>query len=227
LGEPLLLSLQSVAKSYQSGHEQLQVLQDVNLRIEAGSSVVITGESGSGKTTLLNLVAGLDSPSGGRVDFEGVDLGSLSETELALFRSRNLGFIFQFHYLLRDFTALENVMMPALIAGEPAAAGRDRAGALLAEVGLGDREHHYPPELSGGEQQRVAVARALMNTPRLVVADEPTGNLDERNSAAVEDLLFSLVARHRTTLLMATHDRRLAAKGRRRLTLVHGVLEEQ
>jgi lipoprotein-releasing system ATP-binding protein len=161
------------------------------------------------------------------VEFEGVDLAGLGETELAFFRSRNLGFIFQFHYLLRDFTALENVMMPALIAGEPSATGRDRARRLLGEVGLSDREHHYPPELSGGEQQRVAVARALMNTPRLVVADEPTGNLDERNSAAVEDLLFALLARHRTTLLMATHDRRLAARGGRRLTLVHGVLEEQ
>jgi lipoprotein-releasing system ATP-binding protein len=216
-----------VAKSYQSGNERLHVLQDINLRIVAGSSVVITGESGSGKTTLLNLVAGLDSPSRGLIEFEGVDLAGLTETELALFRSRNLGFIFQFHYLLRDFTALENVMMPALIGGEQTSAARARATELLREVGLGERGHHYPPELSGGEQQRIAVARALMNAPRLVVADEPTGNLDERNSAAVEDLLFTLVERHKTTLLMATHDMRLAARGGRRLVLAHGVLEEK
>jgi lipoprotein-releasing system ATP-binding protein len=188
--------------------------------------VVITGESGSGKTTLLNLVAGLDAPSNGAILFEGTDLGGLSETELAVFRSRNLGFVFQFHYLMRDFTALENVMMPALIAGEAASRARERSTRLLMEVGLSDRADHYPPQLSGGEQQRVAVARALTNDPSIVLADEPTGNLDERNSTAVEDLLFELVGRHGVTLLMVTHDRRLAARGDRRLVLAHGVLQE-
>ncbi len=219
-----LLSLQSLAKSFTSGNEEVRVLTGVDLEVEQGTSVVITGESGSGKTTLLNLVAGLDAPTGGRVLVDGVEVSSLDETSLAAFRGRTLGFIFQFHYLLRDFTALENVLMPAWISGLPRAAALARAQQLLADVGLGGKLRQYPSELSGGERQRVAVARALVNDPRLVVADEPTGNLDERNSATVRDLLFDLVRRYGKTLLAATHDLRLAERGDRTLRLAHGVL---
>jgi len=219
-----LLSLQSLAKSFTSGNEEVHVLVGVDLEIEQGTSVVITGESGSGKTTLLNLVAGLDAPTGGRVLVDGVEVSSLGETALAAFRGRTLGFIFQFHYLLRDFTALENVLMPAWISGLPRASALARAQQLLADVGLSGKLRQYPSELSGGERQRVAVARALVNDPRLVVADEPTGNLDERNSETVRELLFDLVRRYGKTLLAATHDLRLASRGERTLRLAHGVL---
>jgi len=219
-----LLSLQSLAKSFTSGNEEIRVLTGVDLEVAEGTSVVITGESGSGKTTLLNLVAGLDSPTSGRVVVDGTEISSLGEAELAAFRGRTLGFIFQFHYLLRDFTALENVLMPAWIAGLPRAASSVRAEQLLADVGLGGRLRQYPSELSGGERQRVAVARALINAPRLVVADEPTGNLDERNSEMVRELLFELVRRYGKTLLAATHDVRFAALGDRTLRLAHGVV---
>ncbi len=219
-----LLSLQSLAKSFTSGHEEVRVLTGVDLDVERGTSVVITGESGSGKTTLLNLVAGLDAPTAGRVLVDGVEVTSLDETALAAFRGRTLGFIFQFHYLLRDFTALENVLMPAWISGVPRPAALARAAQLLADVGLAGKTRQYPSELSGGERQRVAVARALVNDPRLVVADEPTGNLDERNSETVRALLFDLVRRYGKTLLAATHDLRLAERGDRTLRLAHGVL---
>ncbi len=219
-----LLVLQSLAKTFSSGPEEVRVLTGVDLEVAEGTSVVITGESGCGKTTLLNLVAGLDSPSGGRVLIDGTDIASLDERSLAAFRGRTLGFIFQFHYLLRDFTALENVLMPAWIAGRPRAAAQRAAEQLLRDVGLGGKLARYPSELSGGERQRVAVARALVNSPRLVIADEPTGNLDERNSEAVRELLFDLVRRYGRTLLVATHDARLAACGDRTLALAHGVL---
>ena len=200
------------------------MLSGVDLEIDEGTSVVITGESGSGKTTLLNLVAGLDSPTGGRVLVDGTEITCLDETALAAFRGRTLGFVFQFHYLLRDFTALENVLMPAWIAGRGRGDATRQARTLLGDVGLGGKLARYPSELSGGERQRVAVARALVNDPRLVVADEPTGNLDERNSETVRDLLFDLVRRYGKTLLVATHDARLAARGDRTLRLAHGVL---
>lgn len=219
-----LLALRSLAKSFTSGNEEVRVLTGVDLEVDEGTAVVITGESGSGKTTLLNLVAGLDSPTGGRVLIDGTEISSLGETELAAFRGRTLGFIFQFHYLLRDFTALENVLMPAWITGLPRAKALRKAEQLLADVGLDGKRRYYPSELSGGERQRVAVARALINDPRLVVADEPTGNLDERNSETVRELLFELVRRYGKTLLAATHDVRLAARGDRMLLLAHGVL---
>jgi lipoprotein-releasing system ATP-binding protein len=219
-----LLSLQALRKTFASGAEEVQVLAGVDLEVEAGTSVVITGESGCGKTTLLNLVAGLDTPSSGRIVVGGTDVCGLGETELAAFRGRTIGFVFQFHYLLRDFTALENVLMPAWIVGQRPGEAVAKAEALLAEVGLAGKLRRYPSELSGGERQRVAVARALMNDPALVIADEPTGNLDERNSEAVRELLFDLVRRHGRTLLAATHDARLAARGDRALRLVHGVL---
>ena len=219
-----LLSVQGITKTYTTGAETVEVLRGATLEVDEGTSVVITGESGCGKTTLLNIVGGLESPDAGSVSVGGVVITGRDEDALARVRSRNFGFVFQFHYLLGDFTALENVLVPALIVGGSRRAAEGRARSLLAEVGLERRLGHYPSELSGGERQRVALARALMNEPRLIIADEPTGNLDERNSEAVEEILFALVSRHGRTLLMVTHDRSLAARGDRRMELVHGAL---
>ena len=181
------------------------------------------GESGSGKSTLLNIVAGLDHFGPGSVHVGGTDLGALDEAELARYR-RSLGLIFQFHHLLRDFSALENLLIPALIRGQRRTAARRRARDLLAAVGLHDRAHYFPAELSGGERQRVAVARALAAAPALVLADEPTGNLDERNSRIVADLLFDLVRGERTTLVLVTHDPLLAARAGVAYRMAGGVL---
>ncbi len=221
-----MLTVESLEKKYKTGSEVLHVLRDVNLSVEDGQSVVISGESGSGKTTLLNCIGGLDTCSGGRIAVRALEITALSEDELTDYRSCTIGFVFQFHFLLRDFTALENVMMPAYLASRASSGAKARAARLLQEVGLQERMGHYPGELSGGERQRVAVARALMNDPPLILADEPTGNLDEKNSSLVENLLFEVVATHRKTLLVVTHDRSLAARSDRRLELTHGVLQE-
>jgi lipoprotein-releasing system ATP-binding protein len=221
----VIVSLKAVRKIFESGAERLSILRDVNLEVEKGTRVLITGESGSGKSTLLNLIGGLDSPTSGSVRVGPWDVASLPEEELTGYRSRYVGFIFQFHYLLKDFSALENVMLPAFMAGTPKKAALERARDLLAEVGLADRASHYPSQLSGGERQRVAVARALVNDPLLILADEPTGNLDPENSASVEDVLFTVVREHGTTLVMVTHDQALAARGDVRYALRTGELE--
>jgi lipoprotein-releasing system ATP-binding protein len=208
-----LLSVRSLVRRFQAGGETLEVLRGVELEV-----------SGSGKSTLLSLVGGLDRPSGGAVIVDGTDITTLDETALSAYRSRHVGFIFQFHFLLHDFTALENLLIPGMLAARSAAGTRQRARKLLADVGLAGRAGAYPLELSGGERQRVAVARALMNSPRLILADEPTGNLDERNARVVEDLLFPLVAREGCVLLLATHDRALAARAERRYELAGGIL---
>ena len=210
-------------KHYRSGGDALTVLRGLDLRVEPGRTVAITGESGSGKSTLLNIIAGLDHFGPGVVRVGDDELGSLEERELARYR-RSLGMIFQFHHLLRDFDATENLLLPGVIRGLARAAARRRAGDLLAAVGLRDRAHHYPDELSGGERQRVAVARAVAGDPALVLADEPTGNLDERNSKMVADLLFDLVRRHATTLILVTHDTTLAARADRTYRLSRGVV---
>jgi lipoprotein-releasing system ATP-binding protein len=186
--------------------------------------VAITGESGCGKSTLLGLIGGLDRPTGGTVTVNGVDVGALDETELSRYRNRDVGFIFQFHFLLKDFTALENVIMPAMMGAASLRALRDRGRELLNEVGLSQRMNAWPLELSGGERQRVAVARALINDPPLILADEPTGNLDERNARVVEDMLFSLVRGHGRTMILVTHDATLAARADTRYTLSGGRL---
>ena len=216
-----------MGKSYRTGSEVIEVLREVNLSVEQGTRVVITGESGSGKTTLLSLMGGLDVPTKGRIMVNGLEISALSEEDLTEYRSRTIGFIFQFHFLLKDFTALENVMMPSFLIGVETRCARKKAEQLLGGVGLGDRMNHYPSELSGGERQRVAVARALMNDPYLILADEPTGNLDERNSAVVEGLLFELVDKLRKTLIVVTHDKGVAEKGDQHLELVHGELVER
>ncbi len=221
-----IVLLRSVSKEFQSGESRLTVLGEIDLELVAGQVVVISGSSGSGKSTLLNLIGGLDRPSSGEIHACDYAVHSLNETDLTEYRARQLGFVFQFHYLLKDFTAVENVMLPAFMLGTPRAAATERARALLTEVGLADRLDHYPSQLSGGERQRAALARALVNEPPLLLADEPTGNLDAENSARVEEVLLNVVRSHGTTLVIVTHDERLARLGERRLYLDRGALAE-
>ena len=211
-------------KHYPGSAGRLTVLRGVDLAIKPAATVAITGESGSGKSTLLNIVAGLDHFGPGSVHVGNADLGTLDEAELARYR-RSLGLIFQFHHLLRDFSALDNLLVPALIRGQRRTEARRRARDLLAAVGLEERAHYFPAELSGGERQRVAVARALAGDPVLVLADEPTGNLDERNSQVVADLLFDLVRREGATLVLVTHDSLLVARADFVYRLAGGVLQ--
>jgi lipoprotein-releasing system ATP-binding protein len=217
-----ILELCHVAKTFLTGAEELHILTDVNLSVAPGQTVVITGESGSGKSTLLNLIGGLDTPSGGTIEAAGYRVDALPESGLTRYRSRVVGLVFQFHFLLKDFTALENVMMPAFMSGSSREEANARAAQLLADVGLSDRTDHFPGQLSGGERQRVAVARALINDPEIILADEPTGNLDEGNSRTVENILFELVREYGKTLLLVTHDESLAGRGEHHLHLVHG-----
>jgi putative ABC transport system ATP-binding protein len=203
-----MIELHDVSRTVPSGDAMLTILQPLDLRIESGRVVAITGPSGSGKSTLLGLIAGLDSPSTGRITIDGSEITTMSEDALARFRGTRIGFVFQFFHLLPSLTAWENVRVPLEIAGA-ADAGR-RADALLAEVGLGPRRHHYPSQLSGGEQQRVAIARALANDPAILLADEPTGNLDSATGRQVIDLLIDVNRRRRTTVVLVTHDPELA-----------------
>jgi lipoprotein-releasing system ATP-binding protein len=219
-----LVAIASLAKVYETPAERLSVLRDVNLAVAEATIVAITGESGCGKSTLLNLVGGLDYPTSGRVVVSGIEVSALPETELSRYRNTVVGFIFQFHFLLRDFTAMENVMMPALVGRRPARELRERARRLLSDVGLEKRADAYPLELSGGERQRVAVARALVNDPPLILADEPTGNLDEKNARIVEELLFELVRKYSRTMMLVTHDTGLAGRADRSLVLGGGAL---
>jgi putative ABC transport system ATP-binding protein len=219
---PPILQVEHLTKTYQSGDNALTVLDDVSFDVEAGSTAAIVGPSGSGKTTLLGLCAGLDRASSGRVSIRGVELSPLSEDERAALRNREVGFIFQNFQLLPTLTALENVMVPLELQGNRSA--RSQARELLGRVGLGDRHEHYPTQLSGGEQQRVALARAFANAPKLLFADEPTGNLDEETSDTVEALLFDLNQEAGTTLVIVTHDPALAAKTQRVVRLKGGKL---
>ena len=217
-----MIALRNLSKEYVDGPRVVRVLSGLNLEIGAGERVAIVGESGVGKSTLLHILGTLDRPTGGEVWFDGENLTSKSERDLAQFRNREIGFIFQFHHLLPDFTALENVMMPALIAGTAAAAARRRASALLERVGLVERLEHRPGELSGGEQQRVAVARAIVQEPRAVLADEPTGNLDPVTGQGVQDLLMELNHERNITLVVVTHSASLAGVMDRTLRLAAG-----
>ena len=219
-----VLDVQAVRKTYVTGGESLEVLKCINLHVEPGMTVAISGESGSGKSTLLNLVGGIDASTSGNILVNGSDITRLDEEELAWYRNQQVGFIFQFHHLLRDFTVLENVMIPSLIAEKNFKEATERAHQFLEDVDLGERNSHYPLELSGGERQRVAVARALMNDPVLILADEPTGNLDERRSATIEGLLFDVVRKYRKTMLLVTHDQKLCSRGDEHFVLEHGVL---
>jgi lipoprotein-releasing system ATP-binding protein len=218
-----LLHASGLSKSYNDGR-RIDVLVDLELQVAAGEAVAIVGQSGVGKSTLLHVLGTLDQPTAGTVCFDGVDLFRLSEREQATLRNREIGFIFQFHHLLPDFTALENVMMPALIRGIAAGEADARARLVLERVGLGDRLTHKPGELSGGEQQRVAVARAVVMSPRLILADEPTGNLDPVTGAEVHALLMDLNRDQHITMVIVTHNVELAGLVHRTLRLQNGTL---
>jgi lipoprotein-releasing system ATP-binding protein len=220
-----VLEARAVAKAYLAGDgSTISVLRDLDLVVEPGEFVSIVGASGSGKSTLLHLLGALDRPTGGAVLLEGRSLAELGPDQLAALRNRRIGFVFQFHHLLRDFTALENVALPLLIGGVDPPAARDRAGAMLGILGLADRLQHYPTQLSGGEQQRVAVARSLVREPAIVLADEPSGNLDPRNAAVLHDLFATLRERFGTAVVVATHNYDLAHRADRILRLESGVL---
>jgi len=222
VAEPVL-QLSGIRKSYQSGDSELEVLHGVDLTLQRGEFAALIGPSGSGKSTLLNLIGLLDRPSGGRLFIDGNETSSLAEGEITRLRGQRIGFVFQHHLLIPAFTALENVMMPLLVdRGRPDAAMRERAAALLASVGLADRANHPASKLSGGQQQRVAIARALAMRPSLVLADEPTGNLDTHTADDIFALLRQVNQREGTSFLVVTHDPRLAARCDRIVELVDG-----
>ena len=205
-----MIELRGVSKTVLSGNQPLTILHPTDLTVASGQFVSIVGPSGSGKSTLLGLIAGLDTPSSGEIVVDGVEITGLEEDALARLRGEKIGFVFQFFHLIPSLTALENVLVPLEIAGEPRAA--EKAAALLRDVDLTDRGHHYPSQLSGGEQQRIAIARALANDPPILLADEPTGNLDSTNGRHVVDLLVDVNRKRRTTILMVTHDPELTER---------------
>jgi putative ABC transport system ATP-binding protein len=224
-----LLGVRNLRKTYASGNGTLDVLKNLSFDIERGSTTAIVGPSGSGKTTLLGLLAGLDQPTGGTITLDGIPLQGQSEDRLAEIRNRLVGFVFQSFQLIPTLTALENVMVPLELRGDSTRQVRERAADLLERVGLGDRTHHYPTQLSGGEQQRVGIARGFIHHPKILFADEPTGNLDSDTSLQIEELLFNLNRDESTTLVIVTHDLELAAKCERIIRLRGGeiVSDEQ
>ncbi|MBI5429039.1 MAG: lipoprotein-releasing ABC transporter ATP-binding protein LolD [Nitrosomonadales bacterium] len=220
-----VISCRELSKTYKLGKLNVPVLRGVNLEVRRGERIAIVGASGSGKSTLLHLLGGLDDASGGEVSILGQEVHSTDETQRGELRNRSLGFVYQFHHLLPEFTALENVAMPLLIRGMKPAEAHPRAAAMLEQVGLSQRLHHHPAELSGGERQRAAVARALVTEPACVLADEPTGNLDRNSAHALFELMQKLNDQFNTSFIVVTHDLELASRMEKQLRLVDGVLE--
>ena len=220
-----LVEVQNLYKSYGSGAAKVEVLKGISLNIAAGETIAMVGASGAGKSTLLHVMGTIDSPTSGTVLFNGVDAFKLAPQPLAAFRNRSIGFVFQFHHLLPEFSAMENAMMPLLISGMKRVEASEIATGLLRDVGLANRLTHKPGELSGGEQQRVAIARALVQSPQLLLADEPTGNLDMRTSDEVHELLNEIHGRTGITLVIVTHNEKLAARMEKTIRLVDGRIE--
>ena len=226
MAENTLLEAIGIERHFQDGPRLLRVLRGIDLRVRPGESVAITGHSGTGKSTLLHLLAGIDRPTRGRIVFNSTDLTAMGDQALSRFCNRSIAIIFQFYHLLAEFSALENVMMPGLIGGRSRAELRQRALELLEAVGLGDRLGHRPRKLSGGEQQRVAIARALINDPALILADEPTGNLDEETAEGIIDLLWRETVGRGRTLIIVTHESSIAERADRRHVLAEGRLRD-
>ncbi|UAB71548.1 lipoprotein-releasing ABC transporter ATP-binding protein LolD [Vibrio sp. SCSIO 43132] len=222
-----LLLCDSVCKTYREGNFETEVLKGVSFSLKAGELVSIVGSSGSGKSTLLHVLGALDEPTQGKVSFQSKELATLNSSQQAKLRNQEIGFVYQFHHLLADFTALENVAMPLMIGGQSPAKAKSAAKTLLAKVGLEHRLEHRPAELSGGERQRVAIARALVNEPSLVLADEPTGNLDHTSALAIYDLMRELNKESGTAFLVVTHDNELADKMDRKLHMQDGLLVDE
>ena len=214
-------------KTYQDGDKKVEILKGLNLALDAGTTLAIVGSSGSGKSTLLHMLGTLDKPDSGLIEIKGCDTTQLSRKQQAEFRNKNIGFIYQFHHLLMEFSAIENVMLPLLIAGSDKKAAHQEAKTMLENVGLGHRVSHKPDQLSGGERQRVAIARALITKPALVLADEPTGNLDKDNGENIYELINELKVSHKTAFIVVTHDLELAAKLDKTMFIEQGQLVSQ
>lgn len=221
-----ILACEAVCKNYYDGQLNVQVLDNLTLQVDKGQSIGIVGASGSGKSTLLHILGGLDKPTSGRVSLMGQDLSELSQKQLSGLRNQYLGFVYQFHHLLPEFSALENVMMPLLIGKRPKEQARERALLMLEKVGLKDRVQHRPGELSGGERQRAAIARALVTDPACLLADEPTGNLDRKNALNILDMMMELKQELGTALVVVTHDDEMAARFDRVLNMTDGALSD-
>ena len=224
--DQVVLSCNHLQKTYSQGPQVVEVLKDINLQILPGDQAAIVGSSGSGKTTLLNLLGGLDLPTGGAVYVGGKSLAEVNETERGYLRNKYLGFVYQFHHLLGEFSALENVCMPMLIGGLSVETATEKGAKMLARVGLGSREEHKPGELSGGERQRVAIARALVTEPQCVLLDEPTGNLDRQTAEEIQELMLELNQVLNTSFIVVTHDEVMANSMKRKLVLEDGQLHE-
>jgi len=222
---PPLLEAKDIFKTYSQGASELQILKGVSLAIRSGESLCIVGPSGSGKSTLMHILSSLDRPTSGSLSIDGQDLLSMSDDELAYFRARTMGYVFQFHHLLSEFTALENVMIPYRILEDNKRVAEEKSAEILRTLGLGERFKHYPSQLSGGELQRVAIARALVRSPKILFADEPTGNLDSKNSLSIQNLFFDLKSKFGLTMIVVTHDGNFASKFSRNLRMSDGRLE--
>ncbi len=226
MNKDILLKVTNIVKSYQQGMGELSILKGINLDLYTGDALSIQGVSGAGKSTLLHILGTLDRPQSGEIKFDGRDVMAMNDDELARFRNEEMGFVFQFHHLIAEFTALENVALPCRVAGESKKLAAHKAEELLDILGLKDRLEHYPQQLSGGELQRVAIARALVRRPRILLADEPTGNLDTQNSFKVQDLFFDLQKRFDLTMVIVTHDQQFAQRFPRKQVIRDGVWAE-